>query len=37
MSSESGGRMAGPFVRWIAFIVLVTVIAATGFSAMGAG
>lgn len=31
------GGMAGPFVRWIAFIVLVMVIAATGFGAMGAG
>jgi hypothetical protein len=29
--------MAGPFVKWVAFVVLVTVVAATGFGAMGAG
>ncbi len=34
---EEGGHMGGPFVRWIAFLVLVTVVAATGFGAMGAG
>jgi hypothetical protein len=27
--------MGGPPVRWIAFLVLVTVIAATGFGAIG--
>lgn len=29
--------MPGPFLRWVAFIVLVAVIAAAGFGAIGGG